>query len=136
MDVYKRLQERLDTHPAGAPAADSFDKILRMLFSPEEAEVAVNLTFTLQPVSRISQKTGIDSDTLTTMLEGMADRGLIFAKKTGVENRYCLLPTIPVYSSFPLCVRNEIPTSRNWVCSGRSTIETVWAILLPVLPPR
>ena len=81
MDVYKRLQERLDTHPAGAPAADSFDKILRMLFSPEEAEVAVNLTFTLQPVSRISQKTGIDSDTLTTMLEGMADRGLIFAKK-------------------------------------------------------
>ncbi|NLW43897.1 MAG: 4Fe-4S binding protein [Syntrophomonadaceae bacterium] len=110
MDVYKKLQERLDTHPAGAPAAESFDKILRILFSPEEAEVAVNLNFTLQPVSKISQKTGIDVDTLAAMLEGMADRGVIFAKKKpGSENRYCLLPTIPGLFEFPFMRPEHTP---------------------------
>ena len=110
MDVYKKLQERLDTHPAGAPAAESFDKILRILFSPEEAEIAVNLTFTLQPVSRISQKTGIESDTLTAKLEAMADRGVIFAKKKqGAENRYCLLPTIPGLFEFPFMRPERTP---------------------------
>lgn len=102
MDVYKRLQERLDIHAAGAPAAESFDRILRMLFSPAEAEVALHLTFTLQPVSRLAKKTGIEVEKLTAMLEDMANRGVVFAKaKPGGENRYSLLPTIPGLFEFP-----------------------------------
>ncbi len=102
MDIYRRLQERLDTHAAGAPAAESFDKILRILFTPEEAEIALNLTFVLQPISKLSQKTGIEPEKLTAILEGMADRGVVFAKlKPGAENRYSLLPTIPGLFEFP-----------------------------------
>lgn len=110
MDIYKRLQERLDVHAAGAPAADSFDKILRILFSPEEAEVAIHLTFVLQPVSKLSQKTGIEPDRLAAMLEGMADRGVVFAKlKPGAENRYSLLPTIPGLFEFPFMRPERTP---------------------------
>ena len=69
MDIYKRLQERLDTHAAGAPAAESFDKILRILFTPEEAEIALHLTFVLQPVSKLSQKTGIEQRNLRPFLK-------------------------------------------------------------------
>lgn len=102
MDVYQKLQERLDTNAAGAPPTPSFDKILRILFSPEEAELANYLTWRLQPVSKLSDKTGMAPDKLTEMLETMADRGVIFAKlQAGSENRYSLLPTIPGLYEFP-----------------------------------
>lgn len=102
MDVYRKLQERLDTNAAGAPAAESFDKILRILFTPEEAEVANCLTWRLQPISKLAEKTGIAPDKLTAMLESMADRGVVYAKlKSGAENRYSLLPTIPGLYEFP-----------------------------------
>ncbi|NLB18218.1 MAG: 4Fe-4S binding protein [Syntrophomonadaceae bacterium] len=102
MDVYQKLQERLDTNAAGAPAAESFSKILRLLFTPEEAEIANYLTWRLKPVSKIAEKSGIDPDKLTDMLENLADRGVVFAKvKPGAENRYCLLPTIPGLYEFP-----------------------------------
>ena len=110
MDTDKRLQERLDTNAAGAPAAESFDKILRILFSQKEAEIALHLTFVLQPVSKLAQKTGIEPDKLTALLEGMADRGVIFAKlKPGAENRYCLLPTIPGLFEFPFMRPERTP---------------------------
>jgi formate hydrogenlyase subunit 6/NADH:ubiquinone oxidoreductase subunit I len=114
VDIYKRLQERLDINAAGAPASESFDKILRMLFSPEEAEVVVHLTFRLQPVSKLAQKTSIESDKLIVMLEGMADRGVIFAKlKPGDENRYSLLPTIPGLFEFPFMRPERTPNVKE-----------------------
>lgn len=102
MDVYRKLQERLDTNAAGAPPSESFDKILRILFTPEEAELVNYLTWRLQSVSKLSEKTGIAPDKLTDMLETMADRGVVFAKlKPGAENRYHLVPTIPGLYELP-----------------------------------
>ncbi|NLV15977.1 MAG: 4Fe-4S binding protein [Syntrophomonadaceae bacterium] len=119
MDVYQKLQERLDSNAAGAPAAQAFSKILRLLFSPEEAEVANYLTWRLQPISKLAEKTGMDSDGLTAMLETMADRGVIFAKvKPGAENRYALLPTIPGLFEVPFMRPERNPhlkeLSRLW----------------------
>ena len=39
MDAYNKLQQKLDTHPAGAPDRPEFLEILRMLFTAEEAYV-------------------------------------------------------------------------------------------------
>jgi Pyruvate/2-oxoacid:ferredoxin oxidoreductase delta subunit len=110
MDVYKKLQEMLDTHPAGAPPSDYFDHILRILFSPEEAEAASNLTFMLQPVSKLAEKMGKDQQKLTEMLEGMANRGVVMAKiNESGEHRYSLLPTIPGLFEFPFMRAQRLP---------------------------
>jgi NAD-dependent dihydropyrimidine dehydrogenase PreA subunit len=104
----------LDTNAAGAPAAESFDKILRILFTPEEAEVANHLTWRLQPVSRLAEKIGMEPEKLTAILEGMADRGVIFAKpKPGEGNRYCLLPTIPGIYEIPFMRAERIPRAKE-----------------------
>ncbi len=39
MDIYTVLRERLDACPPGAPASETMDKILRVLFSPELPEL-------------------------------------------------------------------------------------------------
>ena len=45
MNDYERLREILDAHPATAPKAKSIDEILRTLFTPEEAALAVNMSY-------------------------------------------------------------------------------------------
>ena len=45
MDIYQKLREKLNAHPSGAPELPEIFEILRILFTPEEAELA--LTFRL-----------------------------------------------------------------------------------------
>jgi len=110
MDWYERLREMLDTHPAGAPPSAYMDQILRILFSPEEAEVACALMFMLQPVSKLAEKLAMDPQKLTDMFERMADRGVVMAKKSeSGEHRYSLLPTIPGLFEFPFMRAERAP---------------------------
>ncbi|MFX0081889.1 MAG: hypothetical protein ACFE94_09065 [Candidatus Hodarchaeota archaeon] len=54
-DVYRRLQEHLDSMPVGYPATKSGVeiKILKHLFTPEEAEVALKLKFQPESLKKI-----------------------------------------------------------------------------------
>lgn len=102
MNQYQRLQQKLHLHPAGAPATDTFDRILRILFSESEAAIAAELTFNLTPLSVVVEKTGQDEMVLWASLESMADRGLVYAKLDKHSHpRYSLLPTIPGLFEFP-----------------------------------
>ncbi len=56
MDTYERLQEILDAHPSGAPKSAAFDEILRILFTPEEAALAVHMSFAFRAVGRPGPK--------------------------------------------------------------------------------
>ena len=56
MDIYERLREILDAHPATAPKAKSIDEILRILFTPEEAALAVNMSYKTKSVSSIAKR--------------------------------------------------------------------------------
>ncbi|MGE5389610.1 MAG: NADH-quinone oxidoreductase subunit I [Deltaproteobacteria bacterium] len=102
MNDYQRLQQKLSLHPAGAPATETFDQILRILFNEEEAAIAAELTFVLTPLQTIAQKAGKPVDTVYSTLEGMADRAVVYAKKDKEgDPRYSLLPTIPELFEFP-----------------------------------
>jgi len=54
VDVYEALQEKLNTNPLGAPKRAEFLEILRLLFTPEEAELATHLPFTPQRAREIA----------------------------------------------------------------------------------
>ena len=58
MDIYNKLQKKLNSHPSGAPDRPEFLEILRLLFTPEEAEFAVQLAFRPKRVGDIAQKAG------------------------------------------------------------------------------
>ncbi len=55
MDRYEKLREILHTHPAGAPKSKTFGEILRILFTPEEVEVALGLVFVPRNVQEIAK---------------------------------------------------------------------------------
>ncbi len=79
-DVYTRLREFMDTLPAGFPATPTGVeiKILKKLFTPEQAVLAMKLGKEAEEVSAIAARIGMDDAELARKLEEMAQQGLIF----------------------------------------------------------
>ena len=69
-DVYKKLAEHLDNLPTSYPSTDSGVelRILKRLFTPEEAEIATTLTMMPEPVVGIAERTGRDPAALAETL--------------------------------------------------------------------
>ena len=84
-DLYEKLAQHLDNLPAGFPRTESGVemRILKRLFSPEEAETATLLTMMPEPVAGIAQRTGMDEAILADRLADMAKKGLVFSCRQG-----------------------------------------------------
>ena len=53
---YRLLQQRLDRNVTGAPDSPAFTQILKLLFSPEDAEIARQMPTTFVSVTRLARK--------------------------------------------------------------------------------
>ncbi len=84
-DVYAKLAEHLDNLPAGFPATDSGVelRILKRLFTPQEAEIALGLTMKPETAAAIAGRLSRDEADLAALLETMAAKGLIFRANKG-----------------------------------------------------
>lgn len=88
--MYESLAEHLNRMPAGFPATDSGVelRILRRLFTPDEAALAQLLTLRPEPARLIAKRSGRDPVELAAQLESMARKGLIFRLRKGDDIRY------------------------------------------------
>ena len=89
-DVYKALAKHLDNLPGGFPGTESGveQRILRRLFTPDEAELAMGLTMLPEEVPAIARRTGRNEATLAPRLSQMAQKGLIFRKSGNGKKLY------------------------------------------------
>jgi ferredoxin len=80
-DVYVKLREHLDSLPAGFPATESGVelRILKRLFTPEEAEFALHVGIKLEPASAIAAQVGLSEEEAQERLRRMSRKGLIFS---------------------------------------------------------
>jgi len=101
MDNYERLREILHKNPIGAPPSSAFDEILRILFTPEEAEVAVGMTFVPKSVELIAESSGVAKEKVESLCESMASKGIAFSRQKKGQKGYSLLPTVPGLFEFP-----------------------------------
>ncbi|MBI4831698.1 MAG: 4Fe-4S binding protein [Candidatus Lindowbacteria bacterium] len=92
--AYLKLREFLDQFPLGFPATDSGVEIeiLKRLFTPEEAEVAVLLTPFPEEVSSIASRTGLREAELGKKLDSMSKKGLVFRIRRGGDTLYNSAP--------------------------------------------
>lgn len=114
MDVYEELRTKLAAHPMGAPEHPAILEILRILFTPEEAAVALHLPFKPARDQDIAAKSGVALEELVSRAEAMADKGLVYAFETRGRHFYMLFPTAPGLFEFPLMKhgRLDLPFER------------------------
>ena len=80
-DSYQKLAQHLDKLPGGFPPSDSGVELslLKRLFTPEEAELAVHLTLDREEATTIAERAGLDLAQAEQILKEMARKGLIFS---------------------------------------------------------
>ena len=79
-DVYKKLAQRLDNLPGGFPSTRNGVelRILRKLFTPEEAGFALHLNMIPEGVQVIARRAKVLQEEAARRLEQMAKKGLIY----------------------------------------------------------
>ena len=84
-EVYRQLARHLDDLPGGFPPTESGVelRILRRLFSPDQAELAVHLTLIPEEAKTIAERAKLDIEDTAGRLEVMARNGLIFSIEKG-----------------------------------------------------
>lgn len=80
-DVYSKLAQHLDNLPGGFPATDSGVelRILRRMFSPDEAELALHVSLIPEEARVIARRADISRDDARRRLSDMGRKGLIMA---------------------------------------------------------
>ena len=88
--IYLKLREQLDQYSIGFPATKSGVeiKILKKMFSPEQAQMYLDMTMMLEDPASVAERTGRDAMAVAEMLETMAKNGLLFRKYTNGQVKY------------------------------------------------
>lgn len=91
--VYRDLQKHLDRLPISYPATESGVeiRILKHLFTPEEAKIALQLSMIPEPVKRVHKrvkKIGVSIGELEKILNHMSDKGVIEVSEKDGEKLY------------------------------------------------
>lgn len=96
VDVYTRLARALDALPHGYPATESGVElaILRKLFSPEDAAMALKLKALPETAAMIARRLRRPTGEMRAVLDGMAERGQIYKMKRGGRDWYGLAPFV------------------------------------------
>jgi len=88
--IYECLRTHLDNLPVGFPKTKSGVeiRILKYLFTEEEAELAIQLTIMSETAYQIANRLGKDPAETEALLEEMVHKGLIFHTRKGAVTTY------------------------------------------------
>ncbi len=89
-DVYQRLFQEYSNFKVHM-TQDSMMEVLRLQFTPEEAELAIKVGFQPRKLDKIQGKTGMDEGTLKRMLTTMAYKGTIWVTPEAKDPDYRLM---------------------------------------------
>lgn len=98
-DIYRTLQKHLDKQAVGFPATKSGVeiRILKRLFTPDEAKIAMHLTYrpsSITDIYNMVKAEGISQESLENVLDSMVKKGAIARTERNNRNYYHTLPFV------------------------------------------
>jgi NAD-dependent dihydropyrimidine dehydrogenase PreA subunit len=107
--LYRQLQQRLDRMPTGAPDTEPLRRILRLLFTPADAELAARIP-NLTSVAALARRLGRDPEELEERLTDLARRGLVIDLDHDGQRWVSLAPVVIGFFEFTFMrVRDDAP---------------------------
>ena len=95
-EMYYKLAQVLDTLPNGFPATESGVeiKLLKKIFTPEQANLFCDLRLTFETAEQIAQRTGRSLERLEEKLVAMGEAGQLFALQLEDSRFFKMLPWV------------------------------------------
>jgi formate hydrogenlyase subunit 6/NADH:ubiquinone oxidoreductase subunit I len=108
-ELFSKLRKQLDQYSIGFPATESGVEmeILQNLFTEKDAQLFTRLSPRLESPAEIAKRLGLGQEDLESQLEDMAERGLLFRRRTPEGSRYAAIPFI--HGLFEFQVKNLDP---------------------------
>ena len=107
--IYQRLQQRLDRLPTGAPDSPVFQRIMRLLFTKDEAAIA-SVMPTLGTLEQVADRCARPVEELTPIVEEMARKGLVFDLHHRGQRWVSLAPVVIGFYEFTFMrIRDDAP---------------------------
>nr|MBW1862866.1 4Fe-4S binding protein [Deltaproteobacteria bacterium] len=108
--VYDELRKLLDCHPVGCESTPEILQILKILFTDEEAKVALGLGFIPFTVEDIARRAGVEPTEAQEKLESLAQKGYVFARKKDGVWGYALQNAVVLFEMlYRKGLREDIP---------------------------
>jgi formate hydrogenlyase subunit 6/NADH:ubiquinone oxidoreductase subunit I len=108
--TYQLLQQRLDRNVTGAPGSPAFMQILRLLFTPEQAEIARRMPTDFVQVDVLARRLEVPVEQLDDMLSDMAQRGLVLDLERRGRRYVALAPVVIGFFEFTFMrARDDLP---------------------------
>ena len=99
VNVYESLRSLLDCHPFGCPSSPEIIEILKILFTEDEAKVALGLGFILFTVEEIARRAELDLQEVKQRLESLATKGLVYAREKNGVRKYALFDAFRIFEN-------------------------------------
>jgi Pyruvate/2-oxoacid:ferredoxin oxidoreductase delta subunit/DNA-binding transcriptional ArsR family regulator len=140
-EIFSRLADAMDRLPNGFPRTTSNVelKILRKIFSPEDAALAAHLTGNFEPVDKIASRVGLPAEEVSKQLFKMTKRGMVWIDKQDGQVRFRLAPfVVGVYEASLELMDHELAhlTEEYFANGGVAGIMGVEPALHRVVPAQ
>jgi NAD-dependent dihydropyrimidine dehydrogenase PreA subunit len=110
---YRRLADRLNRFPQGAPPSELLYRILEILFSPREAELVAQLPIKPFRTATAAKAWGLSLTEAARVLQGLASRAILLDLDGDGEPVYVLPPPMAGFFEFSMMrVRGDIDQKR------------------------
>ncbi|MEW6267578.1 MAG: 4Fe-4S dicluster domain-containing protein [Thermodesulfobacteriota bacterium] len=113
-DVYHHLGRKVDGLHVRAPNNEVFYRILKELYSEEEAEVVVKMPFNLSNLERVARTVGMDRGRIKKILDGLCAKGLVMDVHARGEYRYMPNPLFVGIFEFTMMRTDGHPNMKDW----------------------
>jgi MinD superfamily P-loop ATPase len=97
---YRLLRQRFDRQVTGAPDSPHMMNILKLLFSPQEAQIARQIPSQLTTLAALARRLKIDKQTLLDKMRDLARRGLAIDVEYNGEQYFALPPVVIGFFEF------------------------------------
>ena len=108
--AYRLLREQMDHNVSGVPETPAIMSILKLLYSPEEAELARQLPTQPKALPDLARRLAMPEDELQDKLTELARRGLVLDIERKGQRYYALPPVLGGIFEFVLMrTRDDLP---------------------------
>lgn len=106
---YHKLVQRLNRFPQGAPPSEALYRILKLMFSEEEARLVALLPIRVFGVEKAARAWKLDLKSTQKKLDGLCRRALLVDFEQNGRTAYCLPPPMAGFFEFSMMrVRGDI----------------------------